>query len=172
MRRAHVRATSLALALLAAASGVLVGCSREKPAEKLSFETLSDTTTLSQGADILESFEAYRMKNGAVRVHGRMRLPDSTKVQVAFRKPEGGASLAMAHVWVIGGEFDSPPLLGDTGPLPKARYQYEVLVHFNSDWQLPRVLRELDKGQGLRGPGITRARNGDAALFLTREGSL
>ena len=172
MRRAHVRATLLALALLAAASGALVGCSREKPAETLSFETLSDTTTLSQGADILESFEVYRMKNGAVRVHGRMRLPDSTKVQVAFKQPGGGASLAMAHVWVIGGEFDSPPLLGEGGPLPRARYQYEVLVHFNPDWQPTRVLRELDHGQGLRGPGITRARNGDAALFLTREGSL
>ncbi|MCE9626347.1 MAG: hypothetical protein K8R56_00335, partial [Candidatus Eisenbacteria bacterium] len=118
------------------------------------------------------SFEPSRMKNGAVLVHGKLRLPDSTKVQVAIKKPGSTVAVGMVHVWVIGGVFDSPPILGDAGPLPKGDYAFEITVHFNADWQPPRVLRESNNGQSLRGPGITRARNGDAALFLTREGSL
>jgi hypothetical protein len=112
------------------------------------------------------------MSNGAVRVTGRARLPDSTKLQIAIRLPGGTTSVAMAHVVVIDGQFDTPPLLGDTGPLPAGDYRFEVLAHFDSDWQPARVLRETGNGRGLRGPGITRARNGDAALFLTREGHL
>ncbi len=158
------------LALLTAV--LLAGCSREKPAEKLSFENLSDTTSLSEGAPLLESFQAYRMQNGAARVHGVLRLPDSTKVQVAIKKPGGGVSVAMTHVVVIGGTFDSPPMLGDQGALPKATYQYEISVHFNPDWQPLRVLQATNDGRALRGPGITRARNGEAVLFLTREGTL
>ncbi len=153
--------------------GALASCSREQQAEPpLTFEKLPDTTGLSAGAAILEQFKPYRMDNGAVRVRGQLRLPDSTKVQIAIKKPGGTVSVAMAHVLVIGQQFDTPPLLGEHGPLPRGTYRFEVLVHFDADWQPARVLREARSGQGLRGPGITRAQNGDAALFLTRESHL
>ena len=150
----------------------LVGCSREKPQAPLTFEHLPDTTGRSVGGELVNQFTPSRMANGAVRVRGEVRLPDSTKLQIAIRAPGGGVSLAMAQVWVLGGRFDTPPLLGDHGPLPKGNYRFDVLAHFNADWQPPRVLRATANGHALRGPGITRARNGDAALFLTREGHL
>jgi len=150
----------------------LASCGREKPASELSFEKLPDTTGLSRGADVLERFEPYRMANGAVRVTGRARLPDGTKLQIAIKQPDGVVSVAMAHVVVQGSQFDTPPLLGERGPLPKGHYRFEVLSHFNSDWQPPEVLRALEDGRSLRGPGVTRARNGAAALYLIREGTL
>lgn len=172
MRRAHPTAVRAALVVCAAGVLVLAGCSREKPQQELSFESLPDTVGLSVGAAILERFEPYRMSNGAVRVAGSARLPDSTKLHIAIRVPGGATSVAMTQVVVIGGQFDTPPMLGDSGPLPVGDYRFEVLAHFNSDWQPARVLRETADGHGLRGPGITRARNGDAALFVTREGHL
>jgi hypothetical protein len=150
----------------------LASCGREKPASELSFEKLPDTTGLSRGADVLERFEPFRMANGAVRVTGRARLPDGTKLQIAIKPPNGTVSVAMAHVVVQGSQFDTPPLLGDRGPLPRGRYRFEVLAHFNADWQPPEVLRALDGGQSLRGPGVTRARDGAAAFFIVREGAL
>jgi hypothetical protein len=172
MPRAH--ATAVRFTPLVCAAGVLLlaGCSREKPQPPLTFEHLPDTTGLSAGVAIVGRFEPYRMANGAVRVAGEARLPDSTKLQIAIRAPGGGVSLAMAQVVVVGGRFDTPPLLGDHGPLPAGRYRFEVLAHFDTDWQSARVMRETTNGKSLRGPGITRARNGDAALFLTREGHL
>jgi len=151
---------------------MLAGCGREKPREELTFERLPDTTGLSAGAAILERFETYRTPEGAVRVAGDLRLPDSTRLEVAIRAPGGGSAVAMAHVVVLDGKFDTPPMLGENGPLPVGEYRLEVLVHFDADWQPARVLRATANGRSLRGPGITRARNGDAALFLTREGRL
>lgn len=148
------------------------GCGREKPSSELSFESLPDTTGLVQGDDILTQLEPYRMTNGAVRVKGRARLPDGTKLQVAIKEPGGRVSVAMTHVLVQDMQFDSPPLLGDRGPLPKGRYRFEVLAHFTADWQTAEVLRATGDGMRLRGPGMTRARDGRAALFLTREASL
>jgi hypothetical protein len=166
------RAPVLGRLALCVAALSLASCGREKPASDLSFEKLPDTTGLSRGAAVLERFEPYRMSNGAVRVTGRARLPDGTKLQIAIKQPDGAVSVAMAHVYVHGSQFDSPPLLGERGPLPKGRYRFEVLSHFNADWQPAEVMRVLDGGQSLRGPGITRARNGDAALFLVRESAL
>ena len=45
-------------------------------------------------------------------------------------------------------------------------------MHFNEDWQPLSVLRQTQEGRALHGPGMTRTRNGDAALYLTREGPL
>jgi hypothetical protein len=175
MRRANATAVRSLLPAFTLCAFALAGCSREKPQQPqqpLTFEHLPDTTGLSQGAAILQSFKPYRMANGAVRVSGEARLPDSTKLQIAIRAASGSASLAMAQVVVLGGRFESPPLLGDLGPLPAGHYRFEVLAHFDADWQPARVLREIGAGTGLRGPGITRARNGDAALFLAREARL
>ena len=172
MRRANATAVRSLLPVFAAIALSLAGCSREKPQQPLTFEHLPDTTGLSEGAAILKSFAPYRMANGAVRVSGEVRLPDSTKLQIAIRAPGGTVSLAMAQVVVVGGRFDTPPLLGDRGPLPVGDYRFEVLAHFDADWQPARVLREIATGDGLHGPGVTRARNGDAALFLAREARL
>lgn len=172
MRGANATAVRSLLPVFAICALSLAGCSREKPQPPLTFEHLPDTTGLSQGAAILKSFSPYRMPNGAVRVTGETRLPDSTKLQIAIRAPGSPVSLAMAQVVVLGGRFESPPLLGDLGPLPAGNYRFEVLAHFDADWQPASVLHEIASGDGLRGPGITRARNGDAALFLIREARL
>jgi hypothetical protein len=170
-----------ALALAAGLTMVFSGCGGgsggrgpggEKPAQELSFERLPDTTGLTRGAPILESFEATRMSSGAVRVSGHIRLPDGTKLQVAIKQPGGRVSMAMAQVFVEGGQFDTPPLLGESGPLPRGEYHLELLGHFDPDWQSDDVMRAMGGGLALRGPGITRARDGRAALFLTREARL
>ena len=150
----------------------MAGCSRTRSEPPLSFERLPDTTGLSAGPAVVNQFEPYRMANGAVRVRGDARLPDSTMLQIAIRPPQGGPSVAMAQVVVVNGSFDTPPLLGEHGPLPRGSYRFELLSHFDADWQPQRVLRAIEGGKALRGPGITRARNGDAALLLTREARL
>lgn len=171
-RHLRIRSARCLSIVVAAALLVVAGCSR-KPESKtdapLTFEKLPDTTGLSVGPDVLVDLVPYRMDNGALRVRGRLRLPDSTMVRIAIKQPGGNVAVAMAQVFVIGEQFDSPPMLGDRGPLPKARYVIELLSHFDADWQPASVVRELGNGATLRGPGITRARNGDAALFLTRE---
>jgi hypothetical protein len=168
----HHRA--LAVLILAAGLASLAGCGgdRERPAQELSFERLPDTIGLSRGAAILESLEASRMSSGAVRVTGRIRLPDGTKLQIAIKEPGGRVSVAMAQVFVQGERFDTPPLIGERGPLPRGEYQLELLGHFDHDWQSDDVMRAMGGGMNLRGPGITRARDGSAALFLTREARL
>jgi len=150
----------------------LVGCERKAPEPELTFESSADTSGLSQGADVMASFEPYRMDNGAVRVRGRMRLPDSSKVEIRIERPDRPVAVAMAHAEVLGGQFDSPPMLGDGGPLPHGEYRYHVRVIFDDAWQPVRVLRETANGTSLRGPGMTRARDGRAMLVLERKGTL
>ena len=153
----------------------LASCGGEKKSNELSFESLDappDTAGLSVGEALVQEFEPYRMDNGAVRVKGRVRVPGGTLLQIAIKEPTGVVSVAMAHVRVHGQWFDTPPLLGDTGPLPKGAYRFELLSHFTRDWQGDEGSAALRAGPSLRGPGITRAKNGDAALFLVKEGRL
>lgn len=153
------------LSLLAAA-----GCGRRDEAPPaLTFEQLPDTTGLSDGPPIVEGFEVMRMDNGAMRVEGSAELPDGTKLQVAIRPQGGGPSLAMAHTLVERRHFGTPPLLGAYGPLPKGRYQIEVLARFTPDWQSPQVMRATADGRSLRGPGVTRARDGAPSFRLSEE---
>jgi len=78
-------------------------------------------------------------------------------------------ALAMLQVTLLGGTFDSPPIIGERGPLPKDRYTIEISAQFLPGWQPESVLRATDRGRALRGPGITRTRAGDAMLFLVEE---
>ena len=151
-------------------AAALAGCGRRSQTQQdLTFERVADTTGLSAGPALLAGLEGTRMANGALRVHGTIHLPDSTRIQVAIRTAVGGVSMAMAQVPVVGGGFDTPPLLGDTGPLPRGRYVLEVSAHFDGDWQSPRVLRAV---AGLHGAGMTRTRNGVPMLLLSREQAL
>lgn len=163
------RAGSQALVGVLVVAGI-AGCGR-KPAgdSTLTFESLPDSAALVSGAPLLESFEAERMANGALRVHGVMNVPDGTRIQVAIKRPGERTSVSMAQMEVSHRRFDSPPLIGERGPLPRARYRFEVLAHFGEGAQPASVLRATADGKALRGPGITRTRQGDAAFFLARE---
>lgn len=158
------------LAALACAALLIAGCgggTRQSP--ELTFETLPDTLGLSEGEPIVDDFEVSRMDNGALRVEGAADLPDGTRLQIAIRPPGGGASLAMTHALVEGRRFATAPLLGDHGALPRAEYRVEVTARFTPEWQSPEVLRATVSGQSLRGPGVTRARDGAPSFYLSEE---
>jgi len=154
---------------------VLASCGGGRPRQELTFESLDpapDTSGLSAGAAVVESLEPYRMTNGAVRVKGHARLPDGTLLQVGLKQPGGATFVAMAQVRVQGEWFDTPPLIGEQGPLPRGPYRVELLSHFTPEWQGPEGALALQTGLRLRGPGITRGRDGKAALFLVTEARL
>jgi hypothetical protein len=167
MRRARPACFVLLFACLVLAAS---GCGGEKKREApLSFEALPDTAGLTQGRPIVESFAVERMDGGALRVSGQADLPDGTRLQLAVKEPGGRTSLAMTQMSVHDRRFESPPLVGDMGPLPLATYRFEILAHFTPDWQTAEVMRATDDGRTLRGPGITRTRQGGAAFFLVEE---
>lgn len=153
------------LAVLACA-----GCGKSQESQSaLSFETLADTSGLTTGRAIVDSLVTVRMDGGALRVHGGAELPDGTRLRVAVRQPGEPATLAMAEVEVEGRRFESPPLVGESGPLAPGRYLVEVTARFTTESQSQAVLRATGGGRSLRGPGITRDRNGDAMFFLSQE---
>ena len=165
---ALLRKLGCACALLVLLSST--GCGqRDEAPPALTFEELPDTTGLTDGPPIVEGFEVLRMDNGAMRVEGSAELPDGTKLQIAIRPKGGGASLAMAHTLVEKRRFGTPPLLGAYGPLPEGSYQVEVLARFTADWQSPQVMRATADGRSLRGPGVTRARDGAPSFHLSQE---
>jgi len=158
------------LALHIGVALLLASCGGNEPASQpLTFETLPDTLGLTEGAPIVDDFAVSRMDNGALRVEGAADLPDGTRLQIAIRPPGGGASLAMTHTLVEGRRFATAPLIGDRGALPRAEYRVEVLARFTPDWQTPEVLRATASGQSLRGPGVTRARDGAPSFYLSEE---
>jgi hypothetical protein len=135
----------------------------------LTFERLADTSGLSRGAAIAESLEVFRMPGGSLRVRARLRLPEGTRVQVAVRPGAGGSTLAMTQAVVQGGVLESPPMMAESGPLPVARYRFEMTAQFSRAWQPREVLLSTDDGKSLRGPGITRTRVGGAVFLLAEE---
>ena len=167
MRRARPACFVLLISCLAFAAS---GCGEKKHEQgQLTFEQLPDTAGLVKGEPILEGFTVERMDGGALRVSGKVDLPDGTRLQVAIKQPGGRTSLAMTQMLVHDRQFESPLIMGDMGPLPPAQYRFEILAHFTPDWQTAAVLRATDDGRTLRGPGITRSRGGDAAFFLVEE---
>jgi hypothetical protein len=107
-----------------------------------------------------------------LRVRGRVSFPDGVRIQVSIY-PKGSKQL-LNRVQVIVREhrFDSPPILGPQGPLPRAAYRVEYLALFNDAWQGADVMRRIAGGRDLRGPGVTRDRVGGAAFYLVEERTL
>jgi hypothetical protein len=167
MQRAGALRLSIPL-LACVALVVLSGCGDHGKGSAgtsaLTFEQLTDTTGLTRGAPIVETFDAYRMPGGSLRVKARVRLPEGTRVQIAVRPGTQPAAVAMSRVFVQDGIVESPPMMAESGPLPVALYRIELSAQFTSAWQTPAVLRATNDGKSLRGPGITRSRIG-AAMF-------
>jgi hypothetical protein len=150
----------------------LAGCGRRHdatPSGDLTFEQLSDTAGLSSGTPILKSFDAYRMESGALRVKGTTRLPEDTNLRVSVKRAGEKNVLAMTQVTVRAGAFDSGPIIGESGPLPTASYEFGITAMFLPDAQPREVLHETDDGRRLRGPGMRRTQVGTAMFWVTEE---
>jgi len=151
----------------------LAGCGGgSHRSSSLTFDTITDSTVLASGKSILTTFEPYRMANGAMRVRGTADFPDGTRLQISIYRKATNQMTGRLQVILEDRRFDSPPILGEKGPLPKDDYRFEVLTHFDDVWQPPAVLNQTHNGLDLRGPGITRDRLGGAAFRLTREARL
>ena len=161
------------LAVLTACVLIIAGCGRRESASKepkpLTFEELTDTTGLTEGPEVVKTFEPYRMDNHAMRARGRLRFPDGTRLQLSIYPVGKATLLARVQFEVVDGRFDTPPILGQTGPLPEADYHFELLTYFDRAWQPPEVLQQTGDGRDLRGPGITRGRNGEPAFVYTED---
>jgi hypothetical protein len=160
--------------LLAVALCALAGCGRgekDRPSS-LGFEQLSDTAGITRGGPLLTAFEPYRMGNGAMRVRGKAEFPDGTRLQISIYRKSGHVMVQGVQVTIADRSFDSPPLIGERGPLPLDDYRFEVRAFFDENWQPGEVLRATDDGRTLRGPGITRDQRGRAAFLLEREARL
>jgi len=161
------------LAVLTACVLTIAGCGRRESEPKetrpLTFEELSDTTGLSQGPEVVRTFEPYRMDNMALRARGRLRFPDGTRVQLSIYPVGEATLLARTQFEVVDERFDTPPILGSSGPLPDGAYRFELLTYFEQAWQPPEVMEQTGNGRRLRGPGFTRGRNGEAAFVHTEE---
>ena len=149
---------------------MLSGCSRkeDKP-QDLTFETLADTSGLTKGRPLLTDFEAVRHENGLLQVRGKTSFPDGTRLQVAVKRIGETVSAAMAQVTVEAGRFESPPLMGDAGPLPVGDWRFEVSAQFTPEFQPGEVMMATNNGLSLRGPGITRTGLGGATFFRSEE---
>jgi hypothetical protein len=149
----------------------LTGCGNggKGRSSALEFEQLADTTGIARGEPLLTGFEPYRMSNGAMRVRGTVGFPDGTRLQVAIYRKPSRLMVQSVQVTILNGAFDSPPVIGERGPLPLDDYHFELRSFFDDSWQSASVLRATDDGRTLRGPGITRDRLGRAAFLLERD---
>lgn len=173
MRRARPGFRVPASWVIAVLALCLAACeSKPRGSSELTFERGADTSGLSRGRPLVQSFEPYRMDNGAMRVRGKVDFPDGTRLQVSVKRPDASVTVQMVQVTVEGGQFDSPPVVGDRGPLPEGPYRFEILTHFTPEWQSPQVLRATDDGRTLRGPGVTRTQQGVASFHLIHEATL
>ncbi len=164
-----------ALLLLGLALVSWTGCGRRHDApatngDGLSFEKLADTTGLSDGPPLVEKFEVRRLPGGSLQILARLGFPKGTRVQVAIRRPNVQAAVAMTQSIVEADHsFATPPMMSPQGPLPIATYQFELTAQFTPEWQTADVLRATDNGRALRGPGITRTGVGGAMFWTVQE---
>lgn len=159
---------------LVALAACVAGCGERgarEPQERkpLVFEEIPDTSGLSKGDPLLTRIEPYRMENGALRVQGRLDFPDGTRIQVTIHDTSRNQMVGRYQMTVRHRRFDSPPIIGERGPLPAGLYRIEYLAHFNEVWQPREVLERTDHGRTLRGPGVTMTRQGPAAFYLVEE---
>jgi hypothetical protein len=166
MRRAWVLALSLAAVSSCGRAG------EHHPASSLSFETLSDTAGLQRGTPLLVSFEPYRLSNGLVRVRGAATFPDGTRLQITIENAADQKLVMRVEAPVVGGHFDSPPVMGERGPIAEGNYAFDVLARFDDDWQPPQVMIASDRGLALHGPGMGRDRIGVPVFHAVRQGRL
>lgn len=168
MKRAQV--------LVAVAIGcvVIAACGRrhEPASTELRIERLTDTTGLSQGRPLLEKIEPYREKNGTLRVRGQVSFPDGVRLQISIYAQDTKTMVSRTQVVVQNHRFESPPIMGDAGPLPHGAYRFEYLSFFNNAWQSPEILSLTHDGRDLRGPGITRDPVGGASFYIVEERTL
>jgi hypothetical protein len=160
--------------LLVGGAVFVASCGREQANQSrgLSFEELDrqlDTAGLTRGRALLGSFEPYRLPNGLIRVRGAMKLPDGSRLQLTIYNEGGGPMLARVQFPVEDERFHTPPLIGQSGPLPVGPYRLELMTIFDAAWQPPEVMRATADGKRLRGPGMIRARNGEAAFLHVEE---
>ncbi len=149
---------------------LLAGCGRKAgETASLSFEELADTTGLSRGAPLLTEFEPYRLTGGAMRVRGRVDLPDGTRLQISVVRAATNETVKVVQVMIADGAFETDPFMGPRGPFPEDVYRFDLLAHFNAAWQTEAVLRATDGGRRLRGPGVTRGSAGQPAFVLREE---
>jgi hypothetical protein len=167
------RARAAAALALAVAPLTLAGCGsrggRHATDEGLSFETLPDTGVLVQGRPLLTEFEPYRASDGALRVRGRLDLPESTQVQIEVRRRSTGQQLNLVQVSVVKGAFDSPPIFAAGKAPPPDVYSFAVTSQFNTTWQSRDVLEATRYGLDLRGPGMRRGPHGEAVFRIVLE---
>jgi hypothetical protein len=180
LRSAFVRSprfASFAVVASLSAGLALAGCGGKKhdEAPPLGFEfdtTATDTTKLTQGRAILSAFQPYRASNGAIRVRGKLALPDGARLQVSLRRTDG-TEIGREQVLLQGGGFDTPPFLAPGGrAFPAGRYAFELSTQFNSVWQPENVLLRTRNGLDLTGPGMRRGNHGEAIFRITMEQSL
>ena len=166
MKRAHATSCLWFLSALAFA-----GCGQrhEQAADDLRLERLDDTTGLSLGKSLIQRIEPLRTANGTLRVKGDVDFPDGVRIQISLYPKGSKRLLNRLQVVVERHHFESPPILGEAGPLPPGPYRFEYLALFNDAWQTPEVMRRIEGGRRLRGPGVTRDHAGGAAFYLTEE---
>jgi hypothetical protein len=129
-----------------------------------------DTTGLSHGGTLMRKFEPYRMENGALRVRGELGFPDQTVLQIAISRPGERYALTRVQSVVNRGRFDTAPIIDAKGsPFAPGAYRFELTVFFESSLQPRSVMRSTNDGRDLRGPGITRDRNGIPAFSYTED---
>ncbi len=163
------RVSALVLALLLAGCG---GRRHEEGSTPLTFERLPDTSDLARGSPLLTHIEPYRMPSGAVRVRGEWNVPDGVRLQISIYAKDTRQMIGRVQVITDRQRFDTPPILWNGSPPPHGAYRFEYLALFDEAWQDPAVLRRLNDGRALRGPGITRDRQGTPAFYLVEERSL
>ncbi len=153
---------------------LLAGCSPKQEAQdpELRFEMQADTVHLAEGPKVLDGVEAVREPGGALRMRGRLAFPDGTRIQISVYRRGEEDLLGRVQVLTADRQFASPPIMGNRGPLPRGRYRIEYQALFNAAWQSPDVMHVTDDGRTLRGPGITRDRQGSAAFYLIEERTL
>lgn len=166
MRRAWVLAVALAAVSACGRAG------GHHSTTTLSFETLSDTSGLQSGVPLLVSFEPYRLSNGLVRVRGAANFPDGTRLQISIVRERDHALVMRLQAPVEGGRFDSPPVMGERGPIAEGDYAFDVLARFDDAWQPPQVMIGSDQGRALHGPGMGRDRLGVPVFHVMRRGHI